>query len=515
VDPNDWLWSIDLTDGYNLVPIHPDLQRLCAFRHRGVSYAYGCLGFGLAWSPYLFTKLWQIPLKHARQHGYRTTKFLDDWLNATSTETESHSALRFHEDLLRSLGAVLSDKKPRTPTQSLEHLGLIIDTVSYTLRLPESRIRKLEHLCTEMLIHVPSGRLPPPLIHRLQGTTAAALLALDQGRAHSRAIAFFQKHKRILPELADELQWWLTQARIQPGRAIRPKIRHLIVTSDAGDDGWGATAWHIEQPKNPVYWHGLFDPTVQRLPAAHREAAAATRALTLAQEHFDLPNQSITGILYRSDSRYTVAMLNGGSHASEQALRDTKRVHALIQTMNVDLHAVHLPGVDNFLADALSRQNNTTEWPTHPGLIAHLEKTMGTFSIDLFASALHHLPGTPYVTAYADPASAWIDAFTRTWEDLPPVWIAPPLALLARVIHHLRAYRPQTGTLLHPYWPSAPWWPALTAMTGVTTQLLPQPWLHAPFGTDWAKTYGQTAGRLREWRWAISHWRTGQPSVEQ
>ena len=55
------------------------------------------------------------------------------------------------------------------------------------------------------------------------------------------------------------------------------------------------------------------------------------------------------------------------------------------------LQAVHLPGVQNELADYLSRKRlDPTEWSHSPGLSRILFKLWGTPQVDLFAAPNNH-----------------------------------------------------------------------------------------------------------------------------
>ena len=53
----EWVTSIDLTDAYLHMPIHPQSRKFLRFFHRGVSYQFKSLPFGLATAPPIFTGL--------------------------------------------------------------------------------------------------------------------------------------------------------------------------------------------------------------------------------------------------------------------------------------------------------------------------------------------------------------------------------------------------------------------------------------------------------------------------
>ena len=57
---NDWAFSLDLTDAYLHVPIHPRSRKYLRFTLRGREYQFKALPFGLSTSPFLFTRLMTV-----------------------------------------------------------------------------------------------------------------------------------------------------------------------------------------------------------------------------------------------------------------------------------------------------------------------------------------------------------------------------------------------------------------------------------------------------------------------
>ena len=90
---NEWVTSIDLTDAYLHIPIHPQSHRYLRFYHKGVSYQFTSLPFGLATAPLIFTSI----VKEVRllQQGIRIHQYLDDWLIREPQKIRSFSEVRF------------------------------------------------------------------------------------------------------------------------------------------------------------------------------------------------------------------------------------------------------------------------------------------------------------------------------------------------------------------------------------------------------------------------------------
>jgi hypothetical protein len=52
-----WATSIDLTDAYFHVPIHPDYRHLFLFKYKEINFQFKAMPFGLATAPEIFTSI--------------------------------------------------------------------------------------------------------------------------------------------------------------------------------------------------------------------------------------------------------------------------------------------------------------------------------------------------------------------------------------------------------------------------------------------------------------------------
>jgi hypothetical protein len=87
--PNHWLTSIDLSDAFLHVAVHPASRKYLRFRWGAASYQFRTLPFGLSLSPFVFTKIVRPILKWAREKGIRISAYLDDILIAARTKEEA------------------------------------------------------------------------------------------------------------------------------------------------------------------------------------------------------------------------------------------------------------------------------------------------------------------------------------------------------------------------------------------------------------------------------------------
>ena len=91
------------------------------------------------------------------------------------------------------------------------------------------------------------------------------------------------------------------------------------------------------------------------------------------------------------DNTVAVAYINklGGKIKTLHKL--AKEIWCWCISKDIWLSAAHVPGIDNFEADSLSRNiNDDAEWMLHQDIFHNIEKVVGKIDIDLFASRLNH-----------------------------------------------------------------------------------------------------------------------------
>ena len=80
IQKGDWFAKIDLQDAYLTVPVYAEDKDFLHFSWKGINYRFTCLPFGLASSPWAFTKLLKPVVAHLRSAGIRCIIYLDDTL---------------------------------------------------------------------------------------------------------------------------------------------------------------------------------------------------------------------------------------------------------------------------------------------------------------------------------------------------------------------------------------------------------------------------------------------------
>jgi hypothetical protein len=266
------------------------------------------------------------------------------------------------------------------------------------------------------------------------------------------------KHRLLVrADLVHDLQWWIEPANLAIGLPFSPSLPTATVTTDASMEGWGG---HAHLPgQEPLLFSDLWSPGERLLHINVLELRAVVLVLTRLQDH--LLGQTVR---IECDNTTTVAYINhqGGVHSRAQNL-ETMRLYSLVVPLGISLQAVHRPGVDNVLADFLSRTRpDPTEWSLDRVMTSILFRMWGTPQVDLFASHLNNrLPVWFGRTRHQEAAAC--DALLQPWSGFF-LYAFPPFALLQRVLLKIREDRPEAVVLIAPTWPRRSWFHLLLQM---------------------------------------------------
>ena len=142
------------------------------------------------------------------------------------------------------------------------------------------------------------------------------------------------------------------------------------------------------------------------------------------------------------------------------------------------LSAVHIPGVNNVVADrALQTANMVTE-RLHPKLFAKLCLIFDSPEVlDAFATRINkQLP--IFFSWKPDPGPVGYDTFSCSWSD-SYLYCSAPFSVLSRVLQKIQQ---QEATILpvFPLWPTRPWFPGGLDLMIAPPVLLPKHCLMLP-----------------------------------
>ena len=290
-----------------MVPIAPQHRNLLFFRLEDRTYHFNCLPFGLCTAPRVFTKILKPCVEMLRSLGIRLVIYMDDMLLMASSKQTLMEHIQLTMYLLENLRFIInSEKSILSPSQEIEFLGMLLNSITMEIKLPREKIKKIRQEAHYLLaIKQPSAQQLCQLLGKLNATNPALQMAPLFCRSLQmclkRALADnhqnYQSVVRLSSQALEDLLWWKLHLTSWNGRSLITQTLSMTITSDASLLGWGATC-------NGVRTRGPWSPTEQSLHINCLELLAATLAVqTFAKE------KSGISILLRLDNSTAVAYI--------------------------------------------------------------------------------------------------------------------------------------------------------------------------------------------------------------
>ena len=282
--PGEWAASIDLSDAYLHIPIHPHSRKYLRFCHRSQVFQFTSLPFGLATAPQVFTMIVKEVKLMALSKGLRLHQYLDDWLIRSQSREEALVNTQAVVDLTQSLGWIINQQKSElNPTQVFSFVGYECHLDSALVKPTQARWLKLQDFILQLKSkHVLTARC---LMSQI-GLLASTEKMVPEGLLHMRPFQFHLKEHWKFPQPLDSLlpwteaisahlDWWQNPANVMKGADLHPKDHSIQLFTDASNEGWGA---HLEQSST----QGLWSPQEKGLHINVLEL----KAVFLALRHF-------------------------------------------------------------------------------------------------------------------------------------------------------------------------------------------------------------------------------------
>jgi hypothetical protein len=367
-----FLVKIDIEAAYKLVPVHPDDWFLLGFTWEGKYYYERVLPFGLRSSSRLWD-LYAAALRHFIAVDLDVAfdrvviHYVDDFLFVVQLEAEGHALRARVECLCRALGVPLAAQKTLGPVTCLTFLGIELDTLAMEARLPASKLLELKQLLSVWRGKSSATEREAQSLH---GMLQFACRVVRPGRYFVRRIAGFaiacEQSERsplagaAIPQgLREDVEWWLAFIDQWNGHSLLYELewqdaKALELWTDACDTGYGAYyagAWMA----------GRWSPT-QIAIARHGHKRTSMpflelHALVYAAKAWGAswPQKKI---IFHCDCMPIVHALARGGSKRPAVMHLMRVLISLALAHNFDFRCMHIPGIDNTVADVLSRHGD-------------------------------------------------------------------------------------------------------------------------------------------------------------
>ena len=179
--PGESVSSIDLSDSYLHIPIHPNSRKYLRFCHRSQVFQFTSLPFGLATAPQVFTMIVKEVKLMALSRGLRLHQYLDDWLIRSQSQEEALVNTQAVVDLTQSLGWIINQEKSElNSSQVFSFLIYEYHLDSALVKPTQERWLKLQDLILRLKSkHVLTARCLMSLIGLLASTEKIGALEIS------------------------------------------------------------------------------------------------------------------------------------------------------------------------------------------------------------------------------------------------------------------------------------------------------------------------------------------------
>ena len=454
----DFFISIDLTDAYHAIALHPDFMRFMTFIFEQVYYQFTCLPQGLTSSPRIFTKIMRVVLSYFRSFSIKIAAWLDDFLVAASSASLASSQASFIIEKLEQLGFVPNLAKSQlVPVQRIHHVGLVWDSVLFTVSVPDDKLFAIQAKCARALSVPVSIRFLSSILGSLEFFRWGYFHAATHYRALQRNVLYFLSKGLSYDTIVTvscsarvDLKWWTDCGSELPPRTLSPFSASLSLVSDASLSGWGA--WSSEGEN--VFGNWSYEESELHINVLELKAVLFAFQCLFRQTF----NSSI---LIKSDNTTVVAYINKQGGTTSKVLCDLAlELWAFCIHRNICIFSSHISGVSNERADELSRRSSSEHsyFLLQEMFDAMCHSLSFPLVLDCFASRLNNKLAK-FISRFKDPSSSIVDAFSFSWSD--NIYLFPPIPLISKVLIKFHADKVTHGVIICPYWPSQSWFPLL------------------------------------------------------
>ena len=314
--------------------------------------------------------------------------YLDEIILMGACKAEMLKQVEILVKHLQTLGFIINMKKSiLTSTQCLPYLGVEIDSRNMRLYTTAESLKKIQSEARTLLS---CSKLTVRKMASFLGLITSSMKTIPTARLNQRYLLcnFIESWKRqedwnsimsLDQNARKKLLWWMSLKLEDQWTPIQSKnIRHdLILTTDASMSGWG---YHLKDQTN----YGMWSQTDSLESLNLRELKAIY--LALKEESQSMAGKSV---LIRTDNTTAIANIKKeGTTKSEKLMKLTKKIFSVLKTNKITLRMEHIAGVDNHLADRLSRMDSY-DWKLSRLQYQKIEKKWGPFTLDTFATQMN------------------------------------------------------------------------------------------------------------------------------
>ena len=350
--------KVDIRKAYRIVPIHPDDRYLLGMKWQEKFFVDLALPFGLRSAPGIFDSLADL-FEWTLRHNYHVPNilhYLDDFFTLGPADSMVCSnSLNAIQQASLDIGISLAPEKCEGPTTCITFLGIELNSIYMTARLPNDKLAELQTLigswtgkkfCTRKELESLVGKLNHACAVVAPGRTfLQRLINLLRGSKPRHKFIRLTKQARL------DLQWWQDLLPTWNGVSffdlpeLAPVPDFELSTDASGNKGFGGCY-------NNEWFSVAWLPSQLKLGMAYKELYTIVIACHLWGHCWRHKR-----VLFYCDNESVVQIVNSGA-SREDIIMDLVRELFLVAAKNdFRIYASHVAGKKNLIADSLSRFN--------------------------------------------------------------------------------------------------------------------------------------------------------------
>jgi hypothetical protein len=358
------------------------------------------------------------------------------------------------------------------PVQVIVFLGFVLNSLSMLVTVTPERIHSIIELCEDLLktnyiILRDFARLIGKMVACEPGMQYAPLFYKDLEHARDNLLKSFKGNYDAKIALSESSKQIIHDWTKYSTAAFKPIIREdpsITLFSDSSQTGWGGVNVTTDTNTQGFWSEQERNEHINVLELTAAKFTIKSLAVTERNSHIRIYMDNTVAISY-------INKFGGKMHTLHCIAKD---IWLWAKERNIWISAAHVPGVDNTVADALSRcTNDDMEWMLNKQYFQSLQEIVGNIDIDLFASRLNHqVP--QYVSFTPDSQAAAVDAFTLNWDmSNRTYYLFPPFSMISRCVQKIVQDQVETAVLIAPLWPTQIWFSEALHLICAQSYILP------------------------------------------
>ena len=353
------LYKVDISRAFRHIKMDPSDYDKLGLNWDGF-YFDSCLPFGFKHGSKIFQRTSNAIRYIMSKQNYDIINYIDDLVGFGLPSTV-HNSFQYLCELLEKLGLTISTKKLVPPSTVVTCLGVQIDTEKGTISVPPEKLEKIMHMCLKWeskkwvrkrdlqsllgsLMHITKCvRSARPFLNRMLMNLREAK-GVDNVELNGEFFKDLTWFKKFLPHFNGVCLYdhQLLQGTVQ------------IDASLQGLGGrWGNLVYRLTIPL------GLDNLGIVQLEMLNVYLALRVWA----------PNWAGKRVKFECDNEAVVFVIKTGKTRDPVLAAYARNIHMLASVFDIEITVIHLPGIQNTVANLLSRwetvMDNMTQLKKH------------------------------------------------------------------------------------------------------------------------------------------------------